>query len=136
MAKSVSLNEVGTELSRDDLIALVATKLNVAKTEAKKFVVATFDLLTESMVKGKKVNIRGFGIFSVKGRAARTFRNPHDGSTVDSPACSVPAFKPSTALKDSVMSAPVPTKASAKKPAAAPAAASKTTTNAKPAAKK
>ena len=57
---------------------------------------------TESMVKGDKVNVSGFGIFEVKNREARVGRNPRTKETIQIPATRLPAFKASKTLKDSV----------------------------------
>ena len=54
------------------------------------------------MKKGGEVSVAGFGIFSVKGRAARTARNPKTGETVKVAAKKVPKFRPAKALKDAV----------------------------------
>ena len=58
--------------------------------------------ITESLVKGDKVNVSGFGIFEVKAREARVGRNPRTKETIEIPATKLPAFKASKTLKDAV----------------------------------
>ena len=58
--------------------------------------------LDESIVMGRAVQIRGFGTFSLRRRAARIARDPRDGSAVRLPETYVPHFKVSPKLRDSV----------------------------------
>lgn len=58
--------------------------------------------LDESLVMGKDVQIRGFGTFSLRRRAARAARDPRNGSTVMLPETYVPHFKVSPKLRESV----------------------------------
>jgi integration host factor subunit beta len=56
--------------------------------------------MTESMAKGGRVELRGFGAFSVRSRPARAGRNPRTGETVDVPAKAVPFFKSGKELRE------------------------------------
>jgi len=58
------------------------------------------DEMTEALVEGGRVEIRGFGAFSVKEREARTGRNPRTGEAVEVKAKRTPAFKAGKALRD------------------------------------
>ena len=58
--------------------------------------------LDESVVMGNEVQIRGFGTFSLRRRAARLARDPRNGATVDLPETYVPRFKVSPKLRDLV----------------------------------
>lgn len=58
--------------------------------------------LDESLVMGKEVQIRGFGTFSLRRRAARVARDPRNGESVKLPETHVPHFKVSPKLRDSV----------------------------------
>ena len=89
-------------MNKTELIAAVAAKTGLTKKDAEKVVNATIDAITESLVKGDKVNVSGFGIFEVKAREARVGRNPRTKETIQIPATRLPAFKASKALKDSV----------------------------------
>ena len=63
---------------------------------------ATVETITESLEKGEKVQLSGFGIFEVKDREARVGRNPRTKETIEIPATRLPAFKASKTLKDTV----------------------------------
>jgi DNA-binding protein HU-beta len=89
-------------MNKTELIAAVAAKTGLTKKDAEKVVNATIDTITESLVKGDKVNVSGFGIFEVKAREARVGRNPRTKETIQIPATKLPAFKASKTLKDAV----------------------------------
>ncbi len=89
-------------MNKTELIAAVAAKTGLTKKDAEKVVNATIDSITESLVKGDKVNVSGFGIFEVKAREARVGRNPRTKETIQIPATKLPAFKASKTLKDAV----------------------------------
>lgn len=89
-------------MNKTELIAAVASKAGLTKKDAERVVNATLETITESMVKGDKVNISGFGIFEVKNREARVGRNPRTKETIQIPAAKLPAFKASKTLKDAV----------------------------------
>ncbi len=89
-------------MNKTELIAAVAAKTGLTKKDAEKVVNATIDSITESLVKGDKVNVSGFGIFEVKNREARVGRNPRTKETIQIPATKLPAFKASKTLKDAV----------------------------------
>ena len=61
-----------------------------------------FELVAEGLAKGEKIDLRGFGTFSVRESAARSGRNPQTGEPIKIPARRVPAFKPGKELKDKV----------------------------------
>ena len=87
-------------MNKTELIAAVAEKTGLTKKDAERVINATVDSITESMVKGDKVQISGFGIFEVKARDARVGRNPRTKQTIQIPATRLPAFKASKTLKD------------------------------------
>ena len=89
-------------MNKTELIAVVAEKTGLAKKDSEKAVNAAFDAITESLVKGEKVQLVGFGAFEVKERAARTGRNPSTLEEIQIPASRVASFKVGKALKDAV----------------------------------
>ena len=89
-------------MNKTELIAAVAAKTGLTKKDAEKVVNATIDSITESLVKGDKVHVSGFGIFEVKAREARVGRNPRTKEAIQIPATKLPAFKASKTLKDAV----------------------------------
>ena len=89
-------------MNKTELIAAVAAKTGLTKKDAERVVNATIESITESLVKGDKVNVSGFGIFEVKAREARVGRNPRTKETIQIPATTLPAFKASKTLMDAV----------------------------------
>ena len=89
-------------MNKTELIASVAAKTGMTKKDAECAVNAAIEAVTESLVKGDKVNVSGFGIFEVKTRGERVGRNPRTKETITIPASKLPAFKASKTLKDAV----------------------------------
>ena len=89
-------------MNKTELIAAVAEKAGLTKKDAERVINATIESITDSLVKGDKVNVSGFGIFEVKAREARTGRNPRTKETIQIPATKLPAFKASKTLKDAI----------------------------------
>ena len=136
-------------MNKAQLIQQVSERLETSRGEAAEAVEAVLDSITETVAKGEKVAISGFGIFEQAFRNARTGRNPRTGETVKIGAVTLPKFRPGAEFKSLVAgvreaakgSAPAKRAATAKKAAAkkaAPvkAAAKKTATAAKSAATK
>ena len=89
-------------MNKTDIIAAVAEKAQMTKKDAERVVNATIETIVESLAKGEKVQIAGFGNFEVKTREARVGRNPRTKETIQIPATKQPAFKAAKALKDAV----------------------------------
>ncbi len=89
-------------MNKASLVEKVQSVLGGTKADAERAVEALFDAITAELKKGGEVSVAGFGIFSVKKRAARTARNPRTGETVKVPAMNVPKFRAAKALKDTV----------------------------------
>ncbi len=89
-------------MNKTELIAAVAEKTNVKKSDAEKAVTAVIDTITEQLQSGEKVQIVGFGTFEVRERAARAGRDPRTKETIEIAASKAPAFKAGKALKDAV----------------------------------
>ena len=89
-------------MNKTELIAAVAEKAGLTKKDAERVINATVDTITETLAKGDKVSLSGFGIFEVKDREARVGRNPRTKETIQIPATRLPAFKASKTLKDTV----------------------------------
>ena len=89
-------------MNKTELVAAVAEKVGLTKKDAERVINATVETVTETLVKGEKVQLSGFGNFEVKAREARVGRNPRTKETIQIPATRLPAFKASKALKDAV----------------------------------
>jgi len=68
--------------------------------DVERIVNTIFDEITQAMARGERVELRGFGAFSVKRRDARTGRNPRTGETVAVDEKHVPFFKAGKLLRD------------------------------------
>ena len=89
-------------MNKSELIAAIAAKTGETKKSAEASVNAFVDVVTESLVKGDKVQLVGFGTFEVRKRAARKGRNPQTKEEIKIPASKAPVFKAGKALKDLV----------------------------------
>ncbi len=89
-------------MNKTELIAAIAEKSGITKKDAERVLSATVETITAAMAKGERVQLSGFGIFETKKREARTGRNPHTKQTIEIPASTVPVFKASKNLKDTV----------------------------------
>jgi DNA-binding protein HU-beta len=92
----------GIKMTKVELVNAVAEKAGLTKKDADKAVAAVFAAITDSLKKGDKVQLIGFGTFEVRKRAARTGLNPRTKETIKIAATKVPAFKAGKALKDVV----------------------------------
>lgn len=99
-------------MNKSELVAALAAKAEISKKDAEKAVSAFVDSISESLIKGEKVQLIGFGTFEVKNRPARTARNPRTGAEIKIAASKAPAFKAGKALKDKINT---PAKKKAKK---------------------
>ena len=89
-------------MNKTELVAAVAEKTGLTKKDAERVISTTIETITETLVKGEKVQISGFGNFEVKAREARVGRNPRTKETIQIPATRLPVFKAAKALKDTV----------------------------------
>ena len=89
-------------MNKSELIAAMAAKTGETKKNAEASLNALIDVVTESLVKGDKVQLVGFGSFEVRKRAARKGRNPQTNEEIKIPASKAPVFKAGKALKDLV----------------------------------
>ncbi|MBR6966815.1 MAG: HU family DNA-binding protein [Clostridia bacterium] len=89
-------------MNKGELIAALAAKTEKTKKESEAALNGILDVIAESMAKGEKVQLIGFGTFEAKSRPARVARNPRTGESVKIAACKAPAFKAGKALKDAV----------------------------------
>lgn len=78
--------------NKAELIDSVASATGLTKKDATAAVDAVFGSIQDSLAKGDKVQLIGFGNFEVRARAARKGRNPQTGAEIQIPASKVPAF--------------------------------------------
>ncbi|MFL4472202.1 integration host factor subunit beta [Tateyamaria armeniaca] len=86
---------------RSELIQKIADENpHLYQRDVERIVNTIFDEVTDAMARGDRVELRGFGAFSVKKRDARIGRNPRTGETVDVEEKHVPFFKTGKLLRD------------------------------------
>lgn len=91
-------------LTKADLVEEVLRITELPRKESEAVVETIFESIIESIQKGEKIEIRGFGSFRTRERRGRVGRNPKTGEKVEVPAKKIPFFKPSKELKDFVNS--------------------------------
>lgn len=86
---------------RSELIQILAEENpHLYQRDVEKIVNTVFEEIIDAMARGDRVELRGFGAFSVKRRDARTGRNPRTGEAVDVEEKHVPFFKTGKLLRD------------------------------------
>lgn len=89
-------------MNKADLINQIAETSGLTKKDSESALDAMVSAVEESLSKGEKVVLVGFGTFETKNRAARKGRNPKTKEAINIPATKVPAFKAGKGLKDKV----------------------------------
>jgi integration host factor subunit beta len=90
-------------MTRSDLVELLAARFGqLTHHDADAAVKALLDAMSEALMQGHRIEIRGFGSFSINRRPPRIGRNPRTGERVDIPERRVLHFKPGKALREAV----------------------------------
>ncbi|WP_048878716.1 integration host factor subunit beta [Acidocella aminolytica] len=90
-------------MTRSELIAgLAEDNPHLTMTDVEKIVSTLFNEMTAALARGERVELRGFGAFTVKHRQARSGRNPRTGETVEVAQKSVPFFKAGKELRERI----------------------------------
>ena len=90
-------------VKKSQLAQMLGEKMGVSKKQGGEWIDAFVEIVTNTMRKGDKVNITGFGIFKVSDRKAREGRNPRTGETIHIKASKKPRFTPGKLLKEAIM---------------------------------
>ena len=89
-------------MNKTEFIAEIAAKTGLSKKDAEKALAAVVETVIDTVNKGDKVQLVGFGSFELKCRDARMGRNPKTKEAIEIPASRVPVFKAGKAFKDAV----------------------------------
>ena len=90
-------------MTRSDLVEELAARFSQLTHRDAEFAVKTLlDAMSDTLVRGNRIEIRGFGSFSINRRPPRMGRNPRSGQSVAIPEKWVPHFKPGKALRETV----------------------------------
>jgi integration host factor subunit beta len=101
-ATTVTPQQIDT-MTRSDLVEELAARFaQLTHRDAELAVKTVLDAMSDALVKGHRIEIRGFGSFSINRRPPRVGRNPRSGESVQIPEKRVPHFKPGKALREAV----------------------------------
>ncbi len=89
-------------MNRSDLVSLLKEEINLSRTYADRIVTTFFDAIQDTLANGERVEIRGFGSFTVNHYKPYLGRNPKTGVQIHVPAKKLPFFKVGKELKDRV----------------------------------
>jgi integration host factor subunit beta len=87
-------------MTKAELVEDVARAAELTKKDAERLVEIVFESIIDTLNRGEKIELRGFGSFRVRERGSRRGRNPKTGDPVNIPAKRVPYFKPGKELKE------------------------------------
>jgi DNA-binding protein HU-beta len=89
-------------MTKADLVAIMAKTTGGSKTSAERAMNAFLASIFDSLRKGRRVTISGFGTFVITKRVARNGRDPRTGKEITIPPTKVPRFRPSRGLKSAI----------------------------------
>lgn len=89
-------------MTKKEIVKTISEEIGLTQLKTKKIVQKTFDAIVETLVEEGRIELRNFGVFEVKRRAARKARNPRTGARVDVPEKSVVTFKPGKEMEERV----------------------------------
>jgi integration host factor subunit alpha len=92
--------EYGGIVTKAELIEAVYSKVGISKKESADLVEMIFDTMKDTLSKGEKIKISGFGNFVVREKRSRMGRNPQTGESMEISARRVLTFRPSQVLKN------------------------------------
>jgi len=91
-------------MTKADIVEALYEKVGFSKKEAADLVEMVFDTLKDTLAKGQKIKISGFGNFVVREKRSRVGRNPQTGQSIEISARRVLTFRPSQVLRTEVNS--------------------------------
>ncbi|MEL6107784.1 MAG: HU family DNA-binding protein [Planctomycetota bacterium] len=92
-------------MTKKDIVRTISDEVGLTQQQTKKIVQRTFDSIIDTLVRDGRIELRNFGVFEVKSRAARRARNPKTGDEVIVPEKHVVTFKPGKYMEARVQDA-------------------------------
>src|SRR5688572_798356 len=89
-------------VTKKEIVKTISDEIGLTQLKTKEIVQKTFDAIVETLVEEKRIELRNFGVFEVKKRAARKARNPRTGDKVYVPEKYVVTFKPGKEMEEKV----------------------------------
>ncbi|TWT67653.1 DNA-binding protein HU [Posidoniimonas polymericola] len=89
-------------MTKKEIVKTISEEIGLTQLKTKEIVQKTFDAIVETLVEDHRIELRNFGVFEVKKRAARKARNPRTGEKVSVPEKFVVTFKPGKEMEERV----------------------------------
>ena len=89
-------------MTKSELVEMVAERMDVSRKRAESIVNAVFDSMKQALLDDERVELRGFGSFSIRNYEGRTGRNPRTGEEVEVPPKKSVHFKVGKELRERV----------------------------------
>ncbi len=90
-------------MTKKEIVKTISDEIGMTQLKTKEIVQKTFDAIIETLVEEKRIELRNFGVFVVRRRAARKARNPHTGDPVVVAAKYVVTFKPGKEMEQRIL---------------------------------
>jgi integration host factor subunit beta len=92
-----------SDVTKKEIVKTISDKHQLTQLKTKEIVQSTFEAIIETLVEEHRIELRNFGVFEVKKRAARKARNPRTGERVDVAEKYVVTFKPGKEMEERVL---------------------------------
>lgn len=89
-------------MTKKEIVKTISESIGMTQLKTKEIVQKTFDAIVDTLVEDGRIELRNFGVFEVKKRAARKARNPRTGERVNVPQKFVVTFKPGKEMEEKV----------------------------------
>lgn len=90
-------------MTKKEIVKTISEECGLTQLKTKEIVQKTFEAIIDTLVTEGRIELRNFGVFEVKKRAARRARNPRTGTSVDVPEKFVVTFKPGKEMEERVL---------------------------------
>ncbi len=101
-AVDVRLTRENRVVTKKEIVKAISDEIGMTQLKTKEIVQKTFDAIVETLIQDRRIELRNFGVFEVKKRAARKARNPRTGDKVFVPEKYVVTFKPGKEMEEKV----------------------------------
>jgi nucleoid DNA-binding protein len=89
-------------VTKKEIVKTISEEIGMTQLKTKEIVQKTFNAIVDTLVEDHRIELRNFGVFEVKRRAARKARNPRTGEKVFVPEKFVVTFKPGKEMEEKV----------------------------------
>ncbi len=89
-------------VTKKEIVKAISDEIGMTQLKTKEIVQKTFDAIVDTLIEEKRIELRNFGVFEVKRRAARKARNPRTGEKVFVAEKYVVTFKPGKEMEEKV----------------------------------